>query len=610
MAQRCLLTMHSGKLARLNKVLLATVGESMLSRYRIGVIGVVITGLLAFASGVSAAKLDVVINGVEGDIADNVKAFLTIESLKGETFSSESRVRYLNRKAEDEIRTALQPFGYYNPSITSQLTDGADVWVATYTILPGNPIPYGTIDIKLDGAAVDDPLFKKVLADTPVKKGNHLVHKDYENLKSQLLSLAAERGYHEGELTESRVIVSIESYTADVHLHFASGPRYKVGDVHFSDSPISDKLLNRYLPFKEGQPIRTSELVDLQTSLLDSDYFSRVEVRPLWSDASNQQVPIDIILEPEKRTKYEAGGGYGTDTGARVRAGVTRRWVNSLGHQLSGDVQFSQITNTVSLEYSIPGQNPMTERYTVNLNYEDEHSDTVESESLSLGVSEQWQWKQWQLVASLQYEEETYTLDGETDSSTLLYPLFSASTVSTGNRLNVKNGYRLSGQIIGGADAVLSDTNFVQVQASGKLIHSVTDQMRVLARLEAGMTAADDFDKIPASHRFFAGGDTSVRGYSYQSLGPKGHDGDVIGGPNLLVGSLETDYRFTGSDWGVAAFIDMGNAYEDADLLLKTGVGFGVRWFSPIGPIRLDLGFPQNDSDDSFRIHFTLGSDL
>ncbi|WP_083637692.1 autotransporter assembly complex protein TamA [Neptunomonas phycophila] len=581
-----------------------------MSRYRSRVIVCFLVGLWAFTSNASAAKLDVVIQGVEGKVADNVKAFLTIESLNGETFTSESRVRYLNRKAEDEIRTALQPFGYYSPIITSELKDGPDVWVATYSIVPGNPIPYGKVDIAIDGAAAEDVVFKRLLASTPVKPGNPLIHSEYEGLKSQILSLAAERGYHEGEVTKSQVLVKIDSYTADVQLHFASGPRYSIGQVNFSDSPISEKLLTRYLPFEEGQAVKTSELVDLQTNLLDSDYFSRVEVRPLWSDASNQQVPIDIILEPQKRTRYEAGGGYGTDTGARVRLGVTRRWVNSLGHQLSGDVQLSQITNSASLEYAIPGQNPMTERYTINLNYEDEHSDTVDSESLSIGVSEQWQWKQWQMVTSLQYEEETYTLDGETDSSTLLYPLFSASTVSTGNRLNVKNGYRLSGQIIGGADSVLSDTNFVQVQASGKVIHSLTDQIRVLARVEAGITAADDFDKIPASHRFYAGGDTSVRGYSYQSLGPKGDDGDVVGGPNLLVGSLETDYRFTGSDWGVAAFIDMGNAYEDADLSLKTGVGFGVRWFSPIGPIRLDLGFPQNNSDDRFRIHFTLGADL
>jgi translocation and assembly module TamA len=563
------------------------------------------------SSSVWSATLNVVVEGVEGELKENVEGFLSIEALNGEEIKSLSRVRYLHRQAEDDIRSALEPFGYYEPSIETSLEEKGDQWVATYRVTAGTPVTYSTVDLAIDGAANDDPEFQRLMNTSEIRVGQVVLHSQYDTFKSRLMSLAAERGYHEAQVAKSQVRVDLESYSASADLKFESGPRYRIGEIHFSDSPLSEKLLYRYLPFEEGEPVRTSQLVDVQTALLDSDYFKRVEVRPAWENATDQEVPIDIQLEPQKRTRYEAGLGYGTDTGARMKLGVTRRWVNSLGHQMSGDLQLSEITNLAALEYTIPGKDPLKERYAINLNYEDENSDTVESETFGIGVSRQRQLREWQLVTALQYEEETYTLDGETTSSTLLYPMFSMSTVSAENRLNVKNGYRLTAQIKGGSDALLSDTNFVQLYGNAKWIHSLTDQTRVLARVEAGLTAAGDFDKIPASHRFYAGGDSSVRGYAYQSLGPKGDDGDVIGGPNLLVASLEADYRFTGSDWGVAAFIDAGNAYEDASINLKTGVGVGVRWFSPIGPVRLDLAVPQaDDADDSFRIHFTLGADL
>jgi translocation and assembly module TamA len=126
-----------------------------------------------------------------------------------------------------------------------------------------------------------------------------------------------------------------------------------------------------------------------------------------------------------------------------------------------------------------------------------------------------------------------------------------------------------------------------------------------------GYTLVDDFNRLPTSLRFFAGGDSSIRGYEYESLGPKNENGDVIGGEALIVGSIELDYNFKES-WSVAAFVDSGNAFSDEEIDVKTGAGFGIRWQSPIGPIRLDIGFPIDDPDEnkSYRIHFTLGPDL
>ena len=116
--------------------------------------------------------------------------------------------------------------------------------------------------------------------------------------------------------------------------------------------------------------------------------------------------------------------------------------------------------------------------------------------------------------------------------------------------------------------------------------------------------------ELPASLRFFAGGDNSVRGYKYKSLGPTDSDGEPKGGHNLLTGSLEYEHPIRGEDWWAAAFVDAGNAYDTDDFTVKFGYGLGVRWYSPVGRLRLDVAVPDDTSDDEWRIHFGLGADL
>jgi translocation and assembly module TamA len=118
----------------------------------------------------------------------------------------------------------------------------------------------------------------------------------------------------------------------------------------------------------------------------------------------------------------------------------------------------------------------------------------------------------------------------------------------------------------------------------------------------------DDFDQLPPSQRFFAGGDRSVRGYPYQKIGPRNADGLVIGGERLLTASVEIE-RLIYGDYGVAAFVDAGDAFDSAPDI-KVGAGVGFRWRSPIGMVRLDVAHPFDDPDDNYRIHFTIGSDL
>nr|WP_067293939.1 autotransporter assembly complex family protein [Marinobacterium profundum] len=560
---------------------------------------------------VAERTLAVEVEGLNGDLpgelADNIRAFLAIERMKGETAPMASRLQYLHRQAEEQIRTALQPFGYYLPTIKTELIDQPNQWLARYQVDPGEQVRLENINIAVTGEAETDPQFMLALADNKLQKGQTLRHSDYETLKSRLQSLASERGYYEAVLSRQQLLINPELNQADIELVLESGPRYRIGAVNFSDAPVGDALLSRYVPFKEGDPVSSGRLLELQRGLTESDYFSRVEVQPSWDKAVDNVVPIDVDLEANKRTAYRFGAGYGTDTGARLSASVNRRWINSRGHSFTGLTQLSEVESTAAVQYNIPGEKPQTDSYSARLAWETELTDTTDSEILTLGLLWKKQLGPWQRLLSIDWEQERFTLDDEASSTSFLIPGMRWSTTNTDNPLNPTRGYRLSLELDAASQVLLSEADFVQAQAKGKHVLTLNNRTRLLTRAEIGVTAMDNFDLMPSSHRFFAGGDNSVRGYDYKELGPVGTNGDVVGGRYLLVGSAEVDYLVAES-WRVAAFYDVGNSLDSLSEPLQNGVGVGVRWQSPIGPVRVDLAKPLEES--GFRIHFTLGPDL
>ncbi len=553
--------------------------------------------------------LKVIIEGASRELEVNIRALLSVQPLHEKAVTSRTRLRYLHNKAVAEIRKALQPFGFYRPVIKAQLIETAPGWEARYQIDPGPPLPIGQADIQLLGEASADASFIALLKKTPLRVAAPFLHRDYENLKQQLNSLAAERGYYQATLVQRRVEVDLSRYQANIALHFNSGPRFHIGDIRFSDTPLNQDFLLRYVPFKRGEPLQSSLLLDLQTALIDSDYFQRVEVRPLWEHAQETEVPIDITLDAHKRTRYRTGFGYGTDTGPRAKLGMTRRWVNKRGHQFNNQLLVSQIRRSFTAEYAIPGHKPQQDRYAVRLGVTDENSDSIDALNRSLGITWQQQQGRWQRILALDWQQETFTFSSQEQRSEFLIPRISFNRVTTKNRLDVRSGHRLSFQLLGASDRLLSDTNVVQASLSAKRVHSLSPKIRLLGRGEAGVTVVDHFDKLPATLRYFAGGDASVRGYAYQSLGPRDQNNAVIGGPYLLTGSIEIDYRL-GEKWGMAAFVDSGSAFENHHINLHNGVGVGARWFSPIGPIRLDIAAPLDNNKKGLRLHFSLGPDL
>lgn len=556
----------------------------------------------------AAPALQVQIEGVKDDLLENVRQLLSIEQQKNADSLTPARIRRLHGRAEAEIKKALEPFGYYQVQVNADLQQTDQGWLARYVITPGPQVRIGKLDIDLQGEARNDPAFEKLLNDFPIREGAPLRHQRYEQAKTELHTLAAERGYFDAELRQHQVAVDLQSYSARVTLQFDSGPRYHFGAVQFEHTVINEQLLRRYLPFKEGDPYLSTKLLDLQRSLIDSDYFERVEVSPKPEQGVDRAVPVQVTLTARPRSRYSFGIGYGTDTGARGSIGFDRRYVNRRGHRFKSELQISQIRNQVEARYEIPVRDPRADRVFVRAQYADEDLKTSTSKSLELGTGLEQRLGLWRQVFSLTYLDSDFTVGTQQGHTTLLMPGASWTRVKTDNPLYTRHGSRVGLDLRGAYEEILSDTSFVQARLHGKWIRSI-GRDRVIARAEAGTTWVQDFERLPPSVRFFAGGDHSVRGFAYQSLGPEDSAGNVIGGRHLLVGRIEYEHRIK-EKWAAAVFYDAGNAINNFGDPLEHSVGVGLRWRSPVGWVRVDVAKPLSEPGEGVRLHLTIGPDL
>ena len=556
----------------------------------------------------AAAAVRIELQGVDGALRDNILALLTLQRERAKEDLSERQIHRYFRRAPDEIREALEPFGYYDVQIDSELRAEQGDWLAQFRISPGEPVRFARIDVQLSGAGEGDPALRKAVADIALQPGEPAQHARYENLKSRLQKLALEQGYLDAVYREQVLRIDVEARRADVILHLDTGPQFRFGEISFDYAGLDEDLVRRYLPFAAGDGYSNRRLVDLQRALEDSGYFEQVDVRPMRDQARDQRVPVHVGLEPRKRHEYRAGVGFGTDTGARVLLGWEHRRINRRGHRMDAEIRVSEIYQSLISRYSIPLADPRSDRLEFTAAVLDEQSDTVDSSLYKLGVGRSVARGRWREALTLNYQREDFQVGLTDETTALLIPGISYALVRADNRLIAERGHSLQFDLRGAAELLLSDMSFVQTEIKAKLIRSVGANGRWIARAEGGTTWTDTFEQLPATLRYFAGGDQSVRGYDFEELGPRDASGEVIGGKHLIFGSLEYEHRVRGN-WGVALFVDTGNAFNSTHQGLETGAGVGLRWRSPIGMVRVDLASAVS-RDKSLRLHFTLGPDL
>lgn len=555
-------------------------------------------------------KVAVVIEGLERKLEDNVRLFLSIEQQKDHALLSEGRLRRLHKKARQEIENALQPFGYYRPTIESELTHPEEeYWQAKYIVDPGPELKIADIIFTISEEMREDSSFTRLIETMPLRVGDTFSHITYEDFKSSLAKLASQRGYFDARFTEHRVDVDLQSYSASIHLNFEGGPRYSFGNVELQQDVLNEDFLRRFIPFKKGTPYTVNQLIELQHALNDSDYFRNAEVSLGKLTPGSLEVPVKVVLTPRRRNHYSFGLGYGTDTGARTKIGWEIPRVNPKGHRFDSEAKISEIGHSLSLRYRVPVLNPRSDQLIYSAGLVNESTDTSESTVRTVGVSLKRSRGEWRESVSINYQKEDFVVGTDRGTSVLLMPGINWTRIWGGDFIYAIDGLRFDIGFRGASTGLVSDTDFFQADGGIKAITSLGSRDRIIARGTLGAIETQKFEQLPTSIRFFAGGAQSVRGYAYNSLGQVDSSGAVVGGRYLMTGSIEYEHSFNDT-WGAALFYDAGNAIDDLADKLKLGAGFGLRWKSPVGPVRIDLANALSNDGQPWRLHINIGPDL
>lgn len=598
-------------------------------------LGPACASLVLLCACLEAKAVEVEIEGLAPELERNVRAFLSIVEAGEEAAAAdaaaqaddadgagrddddeedgdvaESRVRRLHAAAREEIAAALQPFGYYEPTVDASLEPDGDSWIARYEINPGRRTLLSEVDVRVVGEGSDAPAVQAALAAITLAPGAALNHQRYEAAKGALFDAAYSAGFIDATYQRAELLVNRSTREAAVHLVLDTGPRYYFGDVTIEQDILYENFIRRYVTIEPGDPFDTDRLVSLQIALNDSGYFAEVAIDIERERAEDRRIPVVVYTSPRRTQEYTLGLGYGTDTGPRLSIGMELRRLNPRGHRFTADLRLSNIEQAVAAEYRIPARNLATDFLALRASLGSHDIGDWSTRQLSVGASWHDAWRRWQRRIYTAAEREEFSTDlTETETADVVYAGLQLTRQQADDTLFPRRGYSWSMDLRAGTDAVLSSTSFTRLHANGNFVRSLGERVRFLLRAEYGAISADDFAKLPPSQRFYAGGDRSVRGYGYQDLSPLDENGASIGGRYMLVASAELEFMIVG-DYGAAIFVDAGNAANEAWPDPKRGVGVGVRWRSPIGVVGVDIAHPLDDPDTDFRVHLSVGADL
>ncbi|MCY1347366.1 Translocation and assembly module subunit TamA [compost metagenome] len=554
-------------------------------------------------------RLEVRIEPANSALKANVEGYVgTLDA------RDEAALQRLRRSIEAQARQAAEALGYYQARIASEVKAGKDAQSPRLVVRiePGEPVRLRNVSVRIEGPATQLKGFR-LPSSSQLKPGAQLNHGSYEDAKRLIQNQASRYGFFRGQFIRQRLDIDPPAGVADIELVYDSGPRYRLGAVSFSgDAPFDEELMQRMVPFQPGTPYDAELIADLYQSLQGSGYFDSVRVDALPAQASGESIPVEVQLATRKPRTFGVGLGFSTDVGPRGRFNWTRHWANPRGHSYGVESELSAPRQNVGLWYDVPLDPPLTDKLRFAGGYQYEEIADTDSLSKLLKLGPEWHHRLesgWQQVLSLKWQREEYRLGDDSGLSTLLLPGVAWSYLQSDNRLDPRNGYRIQFDVAAAKEGLFSDADLVHGNVMLKGLTTLWERHRFLGRVQFGGTETTDYSSIPPSLRYYAGGDQSVRGYDYQSLSPENAKGDKVGGRYLVAGSVEYQYAFA-ERWRAATFVDQGNAFDSLEIpTLKTGVGFGIRWVSPVGPLRLDLAHAL-DGDGGYRLHFSMGPEL
>lgn len=535
----------------------------------------------------------------------------------------------------------LHSFGYYGGSVTGmiivpdaeeiQRLQAQNLPVSAHvhiTFEPGDRYQLGesTIQEVEPGLKPQDtshlrPL-PQSLTDVEMNQGAPAIADDVLSAVDRVQELYRRRGYPFAEIASTRFILDRASQELEAEVHVKPGDFVRMGDLDLGENPpVARSYFEALRPWRTGLPWSDARADWLRESLQQTGLFQAISIKP--GDVQEHEdfpqdelryVKLSLVSAPERTV----GGAlkYDTDFGAGVQGFWEHRNLTGHADRLRLEMPIWQDLQELTASYRLPFLFSERQDFIANAALLNEESDAYEitSAAVSAGIERRFS-RYWRVSArgSAQIGRLKDPDEPERDFLMLGLPL-SATYSNTNHLLNATKGFRITASVAPYTGRYRGDFNALRSRVDGYIYLPVKgeDDLVVALRGSYGAVIGADAPEVPPSVRFYAGGGGSVRGYAYQSIGPRNKHNDPLGGSALVEFSGELRWKVTDT-WGAVAFVDGGMAYDgttpDVDTTLRWGAGLGIRYYTVIGPVRFDVGVPLNkrEDDDSFQLYISIG---
>jgi translocation and assembly module TamA len=553
--------------------------------------------------------LNLTIHGLKPALEDAVLSGLTLQQYRDRSVS-EAQLRRLVSRGEQEIIATLEAWGHYSGKVESRIEPTGTGFAVVFEVAPGDPVLVSKSEVAVSGEAATVPAVASAIDAFTPRMGERFDHAQYEASKTAVEKALGDSGFLGAKMTAHRVEVHSANRTAAIVLGWEGGSRYQFGPITFSGGQFTPALLDRFMPWREGDEYSSAQLLEMQQRLVGADYFSTVTVQPHPEKAVERRVPVQVELTPAKRDIYSAALYASTDRGAGIDFSVQRRWLNDKGHKGQAEFDLAQRLKAVELSYRIPLPGRRQRMLSFAGTYRDEETESSISQTEKLAANVARKWGKYTTVYGLQFLAGDFEIGSEDGNSSLLFFEGAVTRSSSDQPAFARRGVSYTLTARGTPVDALTDTRFGALDLEVKWLRAFGADTRLILRGEVGAMKVEDFDLLPPELRFFSGGDRSIRGFGYEEIGSRNAAGDVIGGDRVLEGTVELE-RYWRRGFGAAVFVDAGDAFLGEDFVLHVGAGLGIRWKSPVGVLRLDLAYPVESIDSSgWQIHFNIGPDF
>jgi len=622
--------------------------------------------LLMAPDHLAAEELKFVIDGITEPELSNVRARVEPFQLTRSSRYSKRYLENLRHRSEQRAREALRPYGYYHATVNSEIRKTREgVWTIGIHIAPGPPLVIGKLELELQGDGSGLEELQKWQAAWPLAVGKRLIQPQWEQQKQAALDICNYYGYLLAEFTQHELAVDLERNEAALTLILKTGEQAIFGEVRFLQDTVKARVLENLPRFEAEDPYDAWLLERFRIDIWRTGYFSSIEiVEDRQLGQSPPQVNLVVRTQARKLNTYQGAIGVGSDTGPRLQFSWNRHLISGNGDSFSLASGWQDHNDELFVRgnYRIPRQAKARQFWVVESLFKKENEDILVRENefdetlvkLANGDINSYPLRLGRLkirnrnYGFLQLLETMYTEYLRESIDYKLNPADSPQLVRLLGRdageiplartdktlvfginydmPNIRgNGFETVGQrhrawAFTSNETWGSDDDFSQVYISSNWNFIRGKRWKFLLRGEVGYSDAQVEDivaeiegrsikisltELPNLYRFKTGGNTSVRGYDFESLSSNG-----IGSNNIITASAEAEYMFR-PNWSLAAFFDVGNAFNDwGKVDLKKGAGFGIRWYSIAGPIRVDIAQGLDHPDKPWRIHFTIGTPL